>query len=552
MTVSQFPMKPRSLIALFLAVSLNCVYGQSLEDSLLAISRKQKNSKDWKAYGQTAYRLGKYYYREYEDSLCAVYLKSSAQAASKANDLRTQAAAVNMYGNLISVLGDHEGAVEQYKKAVFLADSMQNDTLKASFLNNYGLELKSLGDYEKSVEVLYRALETKERIGATEKSISSTLLNIGLVWDILEKPEDALDYYQRSLKLKRKLKDSLGISRLLSNISVILKNQEKYNEAIRLIEESNSFNAGEEDYMQYYINHTNLGNIYKHLENEELSLAHYESAYFYAQELKDPEGLCDIHQNLGSYYFEAGDLDKALFHFDLALKIPGEQMTAVLMYEVNSNLAEVYAAKGMHEKAYKHLLGANVYRDSIFKMEGQLAIEDVREKYETEKKEKELALQKLMLANADVEARKKSMIIVALIAGIVILGLIGFIVFRQYRERQRKKLVQSEQRLEKYREELEVLRLGIQEHLNEKSTKFNVQITREDINQYLIDPLTDREREILVQITAGKTNKEIAASTFISENTVKYHLKNIYLKLDVKNRTEAITKADALRIWDQA
>lgn len=51
--------------------------------------------------------------------------------------------------------------------------------------------------------------------------------------------------------------------------------------------------------------------------------------------------------------------------------------------------------------------------------------------------------------------------------------------------------------------------------------------------------LSEREQEVLELIAQGKTNQEIAALLYLSENTVKYYLKNIYQKLQVNNRTEA-------------
>lgn len=50
--------------------------------------------------------------------------------------------------------------------------------------------------------------------------------------------------------------------------------------------------------------------------------------------------------------------------------------------------------------------------------------------------------------------------------------------------------------------------------------------------------LTQREREILALVTEGATNREVAARLFISENTVKNHVKNILEKLRVQNRTQ--------------
>ena len=51
--------------------------------------------------------------------------------------------------------------------------------------------------------------------------------------------------------------------------------------------------------------------------------------------------------------------------------------------------------------------------------------------------------------------------------------------------------------------------------------------------------LTSREREILQLVSEGHTNAELAHMLWVTEQTVKFHLSNIYRKLDVSNRTEA-------------
>ncbi len=58
--------------------------------------------------------------------------------------------------------------------------------------------------------------------------------------------------------------------------------------------------------------------------------------------------------------------------------------------------------------------------------------------------------------------------------------------------------------------------------------------------QHQIESLTDREQDVLTLLAQGMANKDIAQSLFLSVRTIEAHLRNIYGKLDVNNRTEAV------------
>lgn len=62
----------------------------------------------------------------------------------------------------------------------------------------------------------------------------------------------------------------------------------------------------------------------------------------------------------------------------------------------------------------------------------------------------------------------------------------------------------------------------------------------------LIEPLSERELEVLQLIAQGLTNREVAARLYLSLHTVKVHARNIYGKLAVKNRTQAVAKGRSL------
>jgi DNA-binding NarL/FixJ family response regulator len=69
------------------------------------------------------------------------------------------------------------------------------------------------------------------------------------------------------------------------------------------------------------------------------------------------------------------------------------------------------------------------------------------------------------------------------------------------------------------------------------SNRAVVEDTRSDVD------LTPRETEILRALVDGQSNKQIAGQFWLSEQTIKYHLTNIYRKLQVSSRTEAVRQA---------
>lgn len=60
---------------------------------------------------------------------------------------------------------------------------------------------------------------------------------------------------------------------------------------------------------------------------------------------------------------------------------------------------------------------------------------------------------------------------------------------------------------------------------------------------HLLNPLTPREKDVLAELSKGKSNREIATSLFVTEKTVKTHISNIFSKLDVQDRTQAVLYA---------
>jgi DNA-binding NarL/FixJ family response regulator len=70
--------------------------------------------------------------------------------------------------------------------------------------------------------------------------------------------------------------------------------------------------------------------------------------------------------------------------------------------------------------------------------------------------------------------------------------------------------------------------MRLYKHIGQTSAKFKP------------DLLSERELEVLRLVAAGRANHDVAESLSVSDNTIKYHLKNIMQKLNVSNRAEAV------------
>lgn len=91
------------------------------------------------------------------------------------------------------------------------------------------------------------------------------------------------------------------------------------------------------------------------------------------------------------------------------------------------------------------------------------------------------------------------------------------------------------------------LEIAISNHATEHNHDLP-KLNAEKLNRHLLNPISDREFELAQLLYDGITNTQIAEKLFITVNTVKTHLKNIYLKLDAASRVEVIKRLRELML----
>ena len=89
---------------------------------------------------------------------------------------------------------------------------------------------------------------------------------------------------------------------------------------------------------------------------------------------------------------------------------------------------------------------------------------------------------------------------------------------------------------------------GLAEQLREQCRRLSIKIENIDDNQ----DVSHREREILRLVAAGLSNRDIAQAVHLSEATIKWHLHNLFAKLGVRSRTQAVLKGKSLGLLSEA
>ena len=92
------------------------------------------------------------------------------------------------------------------------------------------------------------------------------------------------------------------------------------------------------------------------------------------------------------------------------------------------------------------------------------------------------------------------------------------------------------------------LGIGFGLYFTRRETVVKVVEKEPEVKGHPNDLLTTRETELLTLLAKGLSNREISERIFVSEHTVKKHLSNLYGKLEVTRRTQAISKAKQLGI----
>lgn len=278
-------------------------------------------------------------------------------------------------------------------QAVEFAKSKNDSTVLYEGLHLLGMVSFYEGDYPAAFKYYLDALRISE-LNQDTSSISRTSNNIGVLMEKTSKLEEAITYYRKTLLLNEKTGDRDGVATVLNNLGNIYKNTDSTDQALAYYQESLNIreSCGDSLYMAYC--YGNIGNVY--IDQNKLNLAeqYYHEALLIFRELGDLNALARTHLNMSLILREKGQLNKAVNLLLDGLKLARETEEKDLLSRYFEAIADTYARIGDYEKAYVWQVKHHDINDSILNQESLAHINELRIKYQSESKAKEIELLK--------------------------------------------------------------------------------------------------------------------------------------------------------------
>lgn len=435
--------------------------------------------------------------------------------------------------------GDMDSSILAHKKALTIFEGLNRDKLIAISSNRLGVLYARKDDVKSSTTYLYRALRIEEALNNQYGVIQNNLVLANL-YTRQHKYEKAQEFLSSALALsiahgfhnkRGNIMLQMGIN--CHHLNELKKAEEYFESCIYLMD---SLQLGASPKALIY---TQLGAIAQ--KKGDLARA----LDFSLKGLQFNTGITQsiINQNLqvGKLYYQLDSSALAKQYIFKALELSRQHSLQTELQVIYMQLYDIYSHEKDHKQALFFFKESVAIKDSLDNLNGNEILIEKEAKYRIAKKEQELALERKTSALLSQEQRTQNFMMLGL-SMLLLAGLLAFFIFYQ-----RKRLValQANHKIILQLHEIDGLKSSLQQALSEGSTATSKQV---NINDYLGALLSQRELEVLQELTEGKSNKDISESLCISVNTVTTHLKKIYAKLEVGNRTQAVKKVSGLRL----
>lgn len=315
-------------------------------------------------------------------------LKAGLQAyrlAEEQDDEAEKYKALKNVGYANGYLGNYPESIKNMEDGLAYYQSVGDSVKIAEALSDIGYLKIALSDFAEGARLYQQALTIREKI-KDQKGISYSLNNLGALYWEWGKPDDALNYYMRALPYFRDNKLTEEYASILGNIGVIFKEKGDYEEALRYYRSCLELNQQIQHNIGIAKIQCNMALVYAEQSDYPKALELFRQSLEIRERIGEKEGLALSLHNMGMMYEKMGQVNKAIEYFQKSGKLSDSIGRKNLLLKNLEGLSAAYKKQENYQMAYYFLEKGKKLNDSIFNAEEHRQIEELKTKYESEKK----------------------------------------------------------------------------------------------------------------------------------------------------------------------
>ena len=368
------------------------------------------------------------------------------------------------------LIGYYEGNNGNYKKSIaqyqLCADIFKEINLpqdEAIILSNIGSIYDEMGDIQSCLDYYDRSLKIKKEIGDSV-GLGSSYNNIGYIHAEQGNHEKAFEYHSKALEIRTLIGDKKGICNSRNNIGLYYSEKKEYRKALNYHLETLTLRFELNVSGDIANSYRNIAWNYWNLDEVDSALTNMNRALKFAELSQSDASISTTNSSIGAFYLQLGDYEKSLYHSEKAKAIAVDFENPDLIRRATKNLYQIYEHKKDFKKAFENYKLYIQMRDSLENKENYRITLKASAQYEYELKqaelEKEQAITNLAFEKElEVEKERKNkqkIITYFAVGGLVLVAVFLVFIFNRLKltRRQKEEIDGQKQELEATHEQL--------------------------------------------------------------------------------------------------
>jgi tetratricopeptide (TPR) repeat protein len=248
--------------------------------------------------------------------------------------------------------GDPQASLDPLNKALSLAIQFDNQEEKGGILQALGIAYQQLNKPDDALRNFQQALEIRRKIG-DQHGVAMSLLQIGEIQDGLGNPKAALASYNDAVEADRKIGDKNGLIQSLTTLGLFYLDHLKYDEALQYTNEALQIARDSHDESAQATLLLNIGMAHFSKGEYQDALTYFQQSHEISERLKAQDKLALSLHNLGLTNFSLGQYDTAIAQYMKALDACRAADDNSLLATTYSDMGTLFAAQGQYDAAIK-------------------------------------------------------------------------------------------------------------------------------------------------------------------------------------------------------